>query len=98
MIGMKHKLYAAPLVDTVQLIVAKIMTDEDAATDPTNGKDTKVTAGGIVLQIAALLRRGACAEHLVVTVDERAAVADDVETVVRFVFSGEANQCDQCLG
>ena len=88
-VGMKHHLYAAPLVFAVEFRVAEIVTDQQPAADAANGEIDKARPGTIVRQVAAATARIAGAEELVVARDQFAPLIDHVEAVVRLVPAGE---------
>ena len=89
-IGVKDELYAALLVFSVQLLVAKVVAYLQAAFNSPYFECNQTRPRAVGIQIARRRADLPGAEHLVVAVHDSAAIVDDVEAVVRLVSAREA--------
>jgi hypothetical protein len=85
MVGVEHQLDAPAFVFPVQFWIPAIVANQRAAPHASYRKDAQVVAWTIVGQINGLASAISGAEPLVVAIDERAVIVNDVETIVRLV-------------
>lgn len=89
MIGMQHQLHATQQVLPVQLVVSKVVADQHTAAHTFHLKDREVRAGAVVRQVVVILAGATDGKQLVVTVNDRAVVINDVHAVVRLLLAAE---------
>ena len=84
-IGVKHQLHAACLVGAVQFGITAIDTNERAATHALYVKQGEVISRRVVREVARAPHGVSPQESLVVSINNQSLIANDVETVMRFV-------------
>mgnify|MGYP002806175202 CR=1 FL=1 len=82
-VGMKQQLNATVFLLTIEFIVAIVMTDQCTAANCLDIEYAKVTGGSVMDQITG------GAEHLVVAINDSAAIVDHIEAVMRLVTPGQ---------
>ena len=88
--GVEHQLNTATLVLAIKLRISVVVADEHATADTPDTEDREVIPRGEVSEVTRTPRRIARAEPLVVTLNQRARVVNDVDTVVWLVPTGQA--------